>query len=335
MLRRTIAVLAALTLAGGVAACSSSDESADDTAVSTSTGDWPRTVSTERGDITIEQQPERIVSTSVTLTGSLLALDAPLAGTAAQPPSTVTDDRGLFTQWADVATDRNLDVLYQGQPNVEAITAAEPDLIFVSASGADSALDQYDVLSKIAPVVVVRYDDKSWEETTEQVAAAIGAEQQADDLLASFDDKIDKAKEALGPEVLSSANPVNTLTYNSPKESKIFTAESAQGELLARLGLTTAELPAEIAAAGPGGAMGKRSDIVSVAQENLSRALPGNTTFVIAAEDDAAERLLSDATLRETPSVVAGHVYALGTTSFRLDYYSASDMIDRVVDVLT
>ena len=40
--------------------------------------DWPRQVTDSYGTHTLPSQPLRIVSTSVTLTGSLLAIDAPV-----------------------------------------------------------------------------------------------------------------------------------------------------------------------------------------------------------------------------------------------------------------
>ena len=38
--------------------------------------DWPRQVVTDNGTVTLKSAPKRIVSTRVTLTGSLLAIDA-------------------------------------------------------------------------------------------------------------------------------------------------------------------------------------------------------------------------------------------------------------------
>jgi iron complex transport system substrate-binding protein len=293
---------------------------------------WPRTVTDETGSVTIEQKPERIVSTSVTLTGSLLALDAPLIGTGAQRASDVTDENGLFTQWADIAAERGVETLYQGEPNVEKITAADPDLIFVSATGGDSALDQVDTLKQIAPVVVLRYDDKSWQALSGQIAAAIGAEEQADAVVAKFDQQLDDAKSALGDRV-AAANPVNVLAYNSPEESRIFTADSAQGILLERLGFSLAELPSDLTAADKG-IMAGRKDVVPAGQENLPRAVPGNTTFIVIGEAADADRFLADPTLRETPSVEKKQVIGLGKDSFRLDYYSASNLIDRVTNTV-
>ena len=333
-LRRSLAAVAVLAVGIGAAACSSDPDSDAATTGTTAASDqnWPRTVTDETGSITIEQKPERIVSTSVTLTGSLLALDAPLIGTGAQRASDVTDENGLFTQWADIAAERGVDTLYQGEPNVEKITAADPDLIFVSATGGDSAIDQVDTLKQIAPVVVLRYDDKSWQDLSGQIAAAIGAEAQADALVAKFDQQLDDAKSALGDKV-AAANPVNVLAYNSPEESRIFTAESAQGILLERLGFSVAELPSDLTAADKG-IMAGRKDVVPAGQENLPRAVPGNTTFIVIGEAADADRFLTDPTLRETPSVEKKQVIGLGKDSFRLDYYSASNLIDRVTNTV-
>ncbi|GAF48782.1 Fe2+-enterobactin ABC transporter substrate-binding protein [Rhodococcus wratislaviensis] len=333
-LRRSLAAVAVLAVGIGAAACSSDPDSDAATAGTPAASDqsWPRTVTDETGSITIDQKPERIVSTSVTLTGSLLALDAPLIGTGAQRASDVTDEHGLFTQWAAIAAERGVETLYQGAPNVEKITAADPDLIFVSATGGDSALDQVDTLKQIAPVVVLRYDDKSWQDLSGQIAAAIGAEEQADALVAKFDRQLDDAKSALGSKV-AAANPVNVLAYNSPEESRIFTAESAQGILLERLGFSLAELPSDLTAADKG-IMAGRKDVVPAGQENLPRAVPGNTTFIVIGEAADADRFLADPTLQQTPSAEKKQVIGLGKDSFRLDYYSASNLIDRVTNAV-
>ncbi|WP_346777461.1 Fe2+-enterobactin ABC transporter substrate-binding protein [Rhodococcus sp. HNM0563] len=283
---------------------------------------------TSEGPVTLDAQPERIVSTSVTLTGTLLALDAPLYGTAAQPPSTVTDENGLFTQWADIAADRDVETLYQGEPNIEAITAATPDLIVVSSSGADSTLDQVELLSRIAPTLVYDYSDKSWQDLTVQMAEAVGAEERADELLHEFDTKVDEAKTAIAP-ALAEENTVSILTYNSPEDSRVFTGESAQGRLATRLGFEIASVPETAGAAAAG-----RSDIIAVATENLSLALTGANTFIINALPEDADRLKTDPTLANTKSVQNDAVYALGYDSFRLDYYSATNVIDRIVDAL-
>ena len=49
--------------------------------------DWPRQVTDSKGSHTLDHKPLRIVSTSVTLTGSLLAIDAPVIASGATTPN--------------------------------------------------------------------------------------------------------------------------------------------------------------------------------------------------------------------------------------------------------
>jgi iron complex transport system substrate-binding protein len=126
--------------------------------------DWPRQVTDSKGSHTLDHKPLRIVSTSVTLTGSLLAIDAPvIASGATTPNNRFADDQGFLRQWGEVAKSRNVARIYIGEPNAEAVAAQMPDLILISATGGDSALSLYDQLSTIAPTLVINYDDKSWQ----------------------------------------------------------------------------------------------------------------------------------------------------------------------------
>ncbi len=132
--------------------------------VAVQAADWPRQITDSRGTHTLESQPQRIVSTSVTLTGSLLAINAPvIASGATTPNNRVADDQGFLRQWSKVAKERKLQRLYIGEPSAEAVAAQMPDLILISATGGDSALALYDQLSTIAPTLIINYDDKSWQ----------------------------------------------------------------------------------------------------------------------------------------------------------------------------
>ena len=103
--------------------------------------DWPRQVTDSRGVHTLESKPTRIVSTSVTLTGSLLAIDAPVVASGATTPNNrVADAQGFLRQWGDIAKQRKVARLYIGEPSAEAVAAQMPDLILISATGGDSAL---------------------------------------------------------------------------------------------------------------------------------------------------------------------------------------------------
>lgn len=137
--------------------------------------DLPRQITDSRGTHTLESQPQRIVSTSVTLTGSLLAIDAPvIASGATTPNNRVADDQGFLRQWSKVAKERKLQRLYIGEPSAEAVAAQMPDLILISATGGDSALALYDQLSTIAPTLIINYDDKSWQSLLTQLGEITG-----------------------------------------------------------------------------------------------------------------------------------------------------------------
>lgn len=103
---------------------------------SATAADWPRQVTDSRGVHTLESKPTRIVSTSVTLTGSLLAIDAPvIASGATTPNNRVADAQGFLRQWGDIAKQRKVARLYIGEPSAEAVAAQMPDLILISATG--------------------------------------------------------------------------------------------------------------------------------------------------------------------------------------------------------
>lgn len=286
---------------------------------------WPRTIAGAKGQVTLAQAPTRIVSTSVTLTGSLLAIDAPVVASGATAPgSRLADEQGFFRQWSRVAKQRGVKRLYIGEPNAEAIAAEAPDLIVVSATGNDSAIKLADQLSAIAPVLVVNYDDKSWQQLVTLLGEATGHEADAAARISESDarEKALKAKLTLPPQ------PVSAMVWNGDGRAvNLWTEASAQGKLLQELGFTLATPPATLPS---GHSMGQRKDILQLSGENLAAGLNGRTYLLFAAEDNTAAQVMSNPFLAQTPAVRAKAVYALGLDSFRLDYYSASNLLSRL-----
>ncbi len=76
--------------------------------------------------------------------------------------------------------------------------------------------------------------------------------------------------------------------------------------------------------------MGKRHDIIQLGGENLAAGLNGETLFLFAADDKDAAALMRDPLLAHLSAVKNKRVYALGTETFRLDYYSASLLLKRL-----
>lgn len=287
--------------------------------------DWPRQVTDSYGTHTLPSQPLRIVSTSVTLTGSLLAIDAPVVASGATTPNNrVADSQGFLRQWSEVAKARKLTRLYIGEPSAEAVAAQMPDLILVSATGGDSALPLYDQLKTIAPTLVINYDDKSWQTLLTQLGQITGHEQQASARIADFNKQLVSLKEKmkLPPQ------PVTALVYTAAAHSaNIWTPESAQGQMLEQLGFSLATLPGGLPASH---SQGKRHDIVQLGGENLAAGLNGQSLFLFAGDQKDVEAIYANPLLAHLPAVEGKRVYPLGTETFRLDYYSALLVLQRL-----
>jgi len=286
---------------------------------------WPRKIMTSKGAITLEQQPQRIVSTSVTITGTLLAINAPVVASGATAPNNrVADSQGFFRQWGEVAKQRGVQRLYIGEPNAEAIAGQAPDLIIIAATGGDSALKLYDQLSAIAPVMVVSYDDKSWQELATELGQATGKETDAAKVVAQFSAREASVKKA----IYLPPQPVSALVYGSDgKSANLWTPASPQGQLLQQLGFTLAPVPVNFAASF---SQGKRHDIIQLAGETMPDAMNGQTLLLFSANQSDAQRLLTNPFLAKLPAVQSQRVYAMGDDTFRLDYYSASNMLNQL-----
>ncbi len=228
--------------------------------------DWPRQVTDSRGVHTLESKPTRIVSTSVTLTGSLLAIDAPvIASGATTPNNRVADAQGFLRQWGDIAKQRKVARLYIGEPSAEAVAAQMPDLILISATGGDSALALYDQLSAIAPTLIINYDDKSWQELLTQLGTITGQETQAAERIAAFDKQLAKVKQ----QMKLPPQPVNAIVYTAAAHTaNLWTTDSAQGKLLHQLGFTLADVPAGLHTSK---SQGKRHDIIQLGVKTRRR----------------------------------------------------------------
>lgn len=285
--------------------------------------DWPRTVTHEAGELTIPQKPLRIVSTAPSLTGILLAMDAPLVASAATTPSVLTDDKGFFRQWAEVADARGVEILYTNlEFDIEAVIGWDPDLLVASSTGADSVLQHHGELeAQGIPTIVVNYSNKSWQELAVELGRATGLEAEAEAAIARFD--AHAAEVAATLEI--PPGDAGIVGYNIGGTYSIARPESPQARLLAALGFTVAGLPEALRQE-----VTRRSDFDFISRENLSAAIVGESVFLLRGEERDVEAFLADPILANLPAVAARQVYPLGPTSFRIDYYSGRQFIDAV-----
>ncbi len=281
-------------------------------------GEWPREFVNVDGSTTmIPKKPQRIVSTAVTVTGTLIAMDANVVASA-------TGGHGrYFYQWREEANKRNIAKLWPvGGVDIEMVYAYMPDLIVVASNGGDSTKAQFRALSQIAPTIMVDYGGQTWQSLAKQLASATGDEAVVEQRIADFDQILLQAKAKIHPP----ATRANIISYNGPGiANPIAEAESAHGELLHALGFSIEQPDARWDTHSD-----KRSDFVWSHYENLTR-LTAPMTFLIVADDKKAQQMMSDPVLANMPSVKAHQVYGLGLNSFRMDYFSAREVVDNLV----
>ena len=276
---------------------------------------WPRDVHSDDG-VTLQfaKPPERILSTSVTLTGILLPIEAPVVASA-------SDANGaFFAQWAEVAQQRGVENLWPaGSIELEAIYAIQPDLILVSSNGADSVLEHVDELRTIAPTLVINYGQRNWQTLTLMLADALGRREAADRLLENFSQLLADTRQQL----VLPAGTANIISYNGPAiTNPIATDNGAHARLLTSLGV-------DVEGADPRwhAGLGTPDDFVRTEYEYLTQ-LASPTTFLLRRDQNDTALFLNDPILANLPSIQSGQVYGLGANSFRIDYYSALEIIE-------
>lgn len=279
---------------------------------------WPREFRNADGSMTsIAAKPQRILSTSVTVTGTLLAIDAPVVASSTNMPGT------FFEQWRELAERRQVQKLWPaGSVDLESAYVVMPDLIVVSMSGADSALDQVQAFQAIAPTIIVDYTNQSWQSLAMQLGEATGLEIQAQRTVQSFGQWVQRVREAL---VIPSGR-ANIISYHGPGViNAVAKAQSAHAQLLQSLGFTLEE-------PNPAWQAGEfaHRDFLRTHYENLTN-LTAPTTFLLSANDQQAQRFLQDPILKNLPSVQHRQVYGLGENSFRIDLFSAQEIVAGIV----
>ncbi|MCU1734622.1 MULTISPECIES: Fe2+-enterobactin ABC transporter substrate-binding protein [unclassified Pseudomonas] len=267
--------------------------------------------------------PKRIVSTTPSVTGILLAMDAPLVASAATTPSRLSDSKGFFTQWADVADQRGVQVLYKNLVfDIESVIGQDPDLLVISATGADSVIQhKAELEAQGVKTLVVNYSNQSWQQIATELGRQTGLETQAAAAIKRFDDYTAD----VGAQLKVPAGSVSVVGYNIGGSYSIARENSPQARVIEALGFTVAGLPTALESQ-----VKRSSDVAFISRENLSAAITGDSVFLLSATDADVQTFLADPVLANLPAVINKRVYPLGPSSFRIDYYSGREMIDAV-----
>ena len=301
---RILGAVAVTAVALSLSACSSTTDDAGTTA---SDGVFPVTIEHVYGTTTIESQPERIATVAWS------NHEVPLAhGVVPVGMSKVTwgddDDNGVLPWVEDKLEELGAEtpVLFDETDGIdfEAVADTEPDVILASYSGLTQ--EEYDTLSKIAPVVA--YPDVAWGTTLDDMilmnSKAIGLEEEGKQLVSDLEAEIDEALVANpaldGKKVLFS--------YIDPTDlSQIgfYTSHDTRPGFLADHGLPMPEIVEEESA--------KTDEFyVTVSSEEADR-FNDVDVFVTYGEADGAiiDQLQADPLLSQIPAIANGNIVVL------------------------
>ena len=287
------------------------------------TPDWPRRIEHHLGTLALAAPPGRVVSTSPSLTGTLLAIGAPLAASAATTVGPLTDGAGFFAQWAAIAHERGVETLYPDRDfDIEALILAAPDLVIGSAGGADSILPYAaEIEAQGLPLMVLDYSATDWRGLARALGRATGCDAGAEAAIADYEAHAAAAAARLDLR----GRPVTIVGYDIAGTYSIGRATSPQAEVLAALGFSVVPLPEALRSA-----VTRVSNTEFVAREMLAPAIGADTVILLSADAAGVAAFMGDPLLANLPAVQRGQVYPMGLSSFRIDYYSALEMIATV-----
>lgn len=313
--RRRFLIGAGALALGAITGCSAPGANAPTDAPATT-----RRITHARGDIDVPTAPQRIVSVSLSTTGPLLALGAPVIGSQGSTMLTGTAN-GLFRAYSAIADERGVGLLYDGfEPNLEAIAAAQPDLIIGSADDGPGgpAVQVYEQLTAIAPTALFNVLDRRWQDILVELGAATGYAEAAEARLAEYAEleRDVKATITLPPQPTS-------LVTQSPGNPNFFLMPPAfaLAELLSGVGFSIAA-PSEHAGS---------ADWISFSSEVIAEYVTGETMFYV--ELPGATPL---AELRRQPlwanlsAIRAERAYSLPFEAARPDPYVASSLLQQL-----
>ena len=247
MNRIRLAAAAAAVLALALSACSTgASGSSDDTSAAPSPAGadasaFPVTVKHVYGDTVITTPPTRVATLGWSDQDFALALGVPPVGAV---KVTWGGNAKLSTPWYDA----KLTSLGGSEPTryddadgapVEQIAKLAPDLILATNSGVTR--EEYDKLSKIAPVVAYPGAawGTAWQTSLEMVAKALGREKQAPAVLRATEDSI-KAAAAKYPQTQGRTFIFGSMSPTDRSKIDYYTPLDNRPRLLVDLGMENA-----------------------------------------------------------------------------------------------
>ncbi|WP_411343268.1 ABC transporter substrate-binding protein [Paenibacillus sp. WLX1005] len=314
-----------LVLAGCGTAGNSAQESQPTTATTENTA-GPVTVTDDHGEVKLDQPAKRVVVLEWTFAEDLIAVGVQPVGNAdtADYKLWVTPDAALDASVTDVGT--------RAEPNLEAIAALKPDLIIETS---DNTPALYDQLKAIAPTLDYNmYKDKGYDydrmvEVFNEIAKAVGKEDQAKQVLADLDTHYDDAKEQLKTAGKEGMHYALTQAFTSQNAAslRMFTDNSVVVDTLDNIGLVNDWKSDQFEQYG----------FSTVGIESLSKVKDSSLLYIVQPDDDVfGAPMKNNSVWNQLDFVKEKRTYALdGTTWTFGGPISSKVLVDQVVGAVT
>lgn len=248
-----------------------------------STSDTARIVKDARGEVEVPLAPGRIIALHNIFSEALVAM-----GTA--PVGAVARSSGMPAHLRDALQDTR-PVGDQDAPDFEAILALEPDLIL---SQADEIGDNYELLSAIAPTVLLDEPEGPWREWLHGLGETLGLVDEADAAIAAYDARAAEVKAQI-----AAVRPNDTvlLLRVREKDIRVYGGSRRSGPVLYQdLGLNPHPLvPLDV-------------EHVTVSNEIIPQ-LTADHIFLMVEDEGKMAGIEGTALWQGLPAVQAGHVY--------------------------
>jgi iron complex transport system substrate-binding protein len=295
-----LAAAVALTACAGTTADTAAEEPGDDAA-------FPVTIEHAFGETTISQKPVRVATVSWSNQEVPLALGVVPVGMAAV--SWGDDDGDGVLPWVEdrlAELGADTPVLFDETDGIdfEAVNDTRPDVILAGYSGLTQ--EEYDTLSKIAPVVA--YPEVAWGTSLEDMiridAKALGLDAEADAFIDELRGEIDAALET-NAVIRDKKILFSFIDPSDFSQIGFYTSLDTRPGFLAGLGLPEPSIVQEESA-------GSDAFYTSVSAEQAERFADVDIFVTYGdPEGDLVERMQADPLLSKIPAIAAGHVVIL------------------------
>ncbi|WDH79102.1 ABC transporter substrate-binding protein [Microbacterium esteraromaticum] len=316
---RLMGLGAVAAVAAGLVACSPATTTPESTAGTDSSGAFPVTIEHVYGETTINSAPARVATVAWSNHEVPLALGIVPVGMS---KATWGDDDGdgvlpwVEDELAALGVDTSLigdeqaaaagevPVLFDETDGIdyEAVADTNPDVILAAYSGLTQ--EEYDTLSKIAPVVA--YPEVAWATPLDQMiemnSAALGLAAEGDALIDDLQAQITTALDA-NSALKDSRVLFSYLDMNDLSQIGVYTSHDTRPGFLEGIGLPTPAIVEEVTE-------GTDGFYVTVSAEQAER-FDDVDVFVSYGDDSTIATLQADPLLSKIPAVAAGNIAIL------------------------